>query len=158
MQTSELLDQLLPALVKARAAFPPLTKNQEVTVRGERGSYDFGYADLATVLQAVDPALSVEGLVLVSGLEGAPDGGLAVTTRLYHVSGQWLEASVVLAKPKSMQALGSAITYTRCYSVQALLGLAAAAVSCCAWCGATAGAPRTSSSMRPGTRSGTCAT
>ena len=31
---------------------------------------------------------------------------------------------MILAKPKSMQALGSAITYTRRYSVQALLGLA----------------------------------
>jgi hypothetical protein len=116
MQTSEQLDLLLPALAQARAAFPAIVKNQVVTVRGERGSYDFEYADLASILQAVTPALNAAGLVLVSGLAEAPAEGVAVTTRLYHVSGQWLGATVVLAKPKSMQALGSALTYTRRYS------------------------------------------
>jgi hypothetical protein len=125
MQTSPELDQLLPALVKARAAFPSITKNQVVTVHGERGSYDFEYADLASLLQAVTPTLSAEGLLLLSGFDDTADGGVRVVTRLYHVSGQWLQASVVLAKPKSMQTLGSAVTYARRYSLQALLGITA---------------------------------
>jgi hypothetical protein len=125
VRTSDQIDQLIPALVKARAAFPPIMKNQVVTVHGERGSYDFEYADLASLLQAVAGPLSAEGLVLLSGLEDAADGGVRVVTRIYHVSGQWLEAAVGLAKPKSMQALGSALTYTRRYSLQALLGIAA---------------------------------
>jgi ERF superfamily len=125
MQTSDQLDQLLPALVKARATFPTITKNQVVTVHGERGSYDFEYADLASLLQAVTPVLSAEGLLLLSGFDETTDGGVRVVTRLYHISGQWLQASVVLAKPKSMQALGSAVTYARRYSLQALLGITA---------------------------------
>lgn len=125
MQTSPELDQLLPALVKARMTFPAITKNQVVTVHGERGSYDFAYADLASLLQAVTPALHAEGLLILSGLDDTADGGVRVVTRLYHVSGQWLQASVSLAKPKSMQALGSAVTYARRYSLQARLGITA---------------------------------
>jgi hypothetical protein len=55
----------------------------------------------------------------------ATDGGLLVSTRLLHESGQWIESScpVPLTK-KDGHGLGSAITYGRRYNVLALAGVA----------------------------------
>jgi hypothetical protein len=125
MRTSEQIHDLVTALAKARAAFDPITRSKTVTVRGERGSYQFSYAPLEAILDAVTEPLSAHGLVLVSGIEYGPDGAAIVTTRLLHATGQWLESHMNVGRPGKMQEFGSALTYARRYTITGLLGIAA---------------------------------
>lgn len=88
MLYSKQLDQLLPALAKAQTAFPAIPKNQTATVYTKRGSYEFSYADLGSILQAVTPALRVEGLLFVWRLQAAGAGVVRITyVRRYSVVG-----------------------------------------------------------------------
>jgi hypothetical protein len=62
----------------------------------------------------------------VWGLQAAGSGVVRITSRLYHLaSGQWIGSAIDLYLPDTMQALGSAITYVRRYSVVGLLALVA---------------------------------
>jgi hypothetical protein len=83
------------------------------------------YADLATVRDAVTPALSKHGLAVIQlpcELGDAP----ALTTLLTHKSGEWVETTIRLRPGKSdPQGVGSALTYMRRYCLQSVCGVAA---------------------------------
>jgi hypothetical protein len=126
MKTSDAIDQLLPALCAARAAFGPIPKNQTATVRSDKGNYSFKYADLGAILDVVTPPLTANGLLLVFGLQDTPDGTLEVSSRVYHcASAQYLENTLSAPKPSSATAVGSLITYLRRYTSCPLLGVCA---------------------------------
>ena len=122
MRTSEQIDQLAAALAAAQAAFPPIKKDRTATVPTKTGgTYSYTYADLGSVLDAVRPALTANGLSITQG--GTGDH---LVTRLLHVSGQWIESDGTLpATQATPQGLGSAITYARRYWLTALLGVVA---------------------------------
>jgi len=120
MTTSENVNELVSAFVKARAEFQPVKK----TLTAKTGTYSYDYADLGMILDATVPALSKHGL-LVSQATTLLDGGLILVTRLFHTSGQWLEATYPLSLYPRPQEQGSAITYARRYTLGALLGVAA---------------------------------
>jgi len=117
--TSADIDQLLPALITARATIPPVRKSSVNDHFGNR------YADLRELEAAALPALLAHGLVLTHHLVRDDRGELLLVTRLYHASGQWLQSTVPIEADRSSQAMGSATTYGKRYSLQALLSLAA---------------------------------
>jgi hypothetical protein len=85
------------------------------------------YADLASVVEAVSPALHEADLVLLQGSANQEDGSIRVQTMLLHgSSAEWVRTSLNLRpfKPDA-QGVGSTITYGRRYTLQSLLGLAA---------------------------------
>lgn len=83
------------------------------------------YADLATVRDAVFPVLSAHGLSVVQLPTETPDGP-ALTTLLLHSSGQWIETTGLLRPIKAdPQGVGSALTYSRRYALQSIVGVAA---------------------------------
>ena len=127
MRSSEQVDQLAAALVAAQGEFPTVTKGKvaRVPTRGG-GEYSYRYADLPDVLAAVQPVLTRHGLSVV-GLPDTTEGGRpALTTRLLHASGQWIEATVELFMPQETpQGQGSAITYARRYGLCGALNIAA---------------------------------
>ena len=52
------------------------------------------------------------------------ENGVGVSTRLMHISGQWLEMEYTLPTvKKDPQASGSAITYARRYALQSIAGI-----------------------------------
>jgi ERF superfamily len=126
MRTSEQIHELVSALAKARTDFEPIVRSKTVTVKSDRGSYQFSYAPLEDILAAVADALSAHGLVLVSGIEQAGDGSVVLSTRLMHASGQWLESIVHVGRHGKMQEMGSSLTYARRYAITGLLGISAA--------------------------------
>jgi ERF superfamily len=112
---------LAAALAKAQAAFPTIQRDKGVTVKTKAGGeYTFKYAPLDTILAAVRKPLSDNGLAIVQLLD---DGDLV--TMLLHSGGAKLSGSVALPTDVDIQGLGSAITYLRRYSLQAILGIAA---------------------------------
>lgn len=120
MNRSEHLDKLIPALVAARSKFTTVVKDKTAKI----GTYAYKYADLSSVLDAVTPALSENGLTLVQPMT-LSEGILILETCLFHASGQWIGGTYPVPMASKAQELGSAITYGRRYSITALLGIVA---------------------------------
>lgn len=119
MRTSEGQTALIGALVTARAAFAVVVKEATGAISKDR---PYKYADLSSILDAVLPALSANGLVLLQSLDAETS---SLVTRLAHTSGEWVESIYPLPTALSPQAFGSALSFGRRYSIQALLCLAA---------------------------------
>lgn len=120
MKTSETIGALAAALSAAQGELHNVEKNKE--------GYGYNYADIAAILDVARPILSRHGLSVVQFPQNSV-GGISVTTRLMHGSGEWLEDSISMpveeAKNLSAaQACGVVITYCRRYSLAAVLGIA----------------------------------
>jgi hypothetical protein len=121
IRSSESIVALAAALVAAQAEMPGVPKE----TKGQVGSQVRYYADLATVVEVVRPVLAKHGLAYVQLPADSDPGKVAVTTRLIHKTGEWLEDTLSMpAGNNGAQGVGSAITYARRYSLMAMLGLA----------------------------------
>ena len=119
MRISDSTTALVAALVKARANFPAIPKD---SVAGKGSTREYHYADLSAILEAIGPALAVAELAILQSVDAESS---SLITRLAHTSGEWVECTYPLQMEQAPQALGSALTYARRYSIQALLCLAA---------------------------------
>lgn len=88
-------------------------------------AYGYSYADLATIVEIINPILKKHGLGFTQ-----PINGNILTTIVFHIeSGETIESAievkqdVQLAKMNPYQVLGSAITYLRRYALSSMLGL-----------------------------------
>jgi hypothetical protein len=83
------------------------------------------YADINAVLEVIREPLQENGLVVTQTYEATTEGKQALVTTLWHVeSGESLASTFVLRPVQDTpQALGSAATYGRRYSLSALFGL-----------------------------------
>jgi hypothetical protein len=125
VNTSERTGELIQALIKARSQFQPIAKTKHVTVTTKAGRrYAFDYAPLDVVQAATEPALSAEGLVLVSGVVPAADGTVELVTRLLHTSEQFMESRIPSGALEDVKALGGFVSHARRYNHLALLDLA----------------------------------
>lgn len=119
MQTNE-ISKVCQALLKARAEFGPILRNKENLHFRSR------YADLQSVLDAVEDSLTKHGLLLIQRTACGEVGVTLITELIEVESGERLTSTYPLAPAKANdpQALGGAMTYARRYSALALLGLA----------------------------------
>jgi hypothetical protein len=118
---------LIVARAKASAAIKAIVKDKKAKVESRREggrSYEYQYADLADVIEAVEEALSSHELAIIQTTQERPRGAFLVTV-LAHGSGEWIASEIRL---KSMdagpQAHGSELTYLRRYQTLAILGIA----------------------------------
>lgn len=113
------------AFVKAQAEFPPIPKNKNVKVRTDKGTYEYAYADLPSIMAAVTPVLAKYKLGIIH--RAMPfSGGVRVVTMLVHESGQSITSDLTMeTKQGSPQAIGSLLSYAKRYNVSLILGLAA---------------------------------
>jgi hypothetical protein len=116
-------DTLTAALAAVQADLPVVGKDQQATVRSDKGSYTYKYANLAAVSAAILPLLSKHGLAWTS-MPTLDDGKFVLRYQLLHVSGDSLEGSYPLPTTTRPQEMGSAITYARRYALCAVTGLA----------------------------------
>ena len=98
MQTSEKLDQLIPALLKAQLELPKVMKKDAVG--------RFEYTSLDNLLIIVKPILQQHGLVIVQ-LPLGSETMIGVQTTLYHMSGQYIsihsiKANLLINKKKKL--------------------------------------------------------
>lgn len=119
MQTSDSIKALATALNKFQASVEGATKNAQNPHLKNR------YADLASVWDAIRQPLADNGLSITQWLGGSDDGTMAsVTTRLAHVSGEWMQSTLTMPVTKrDPQGFGSAYTYARRYSLMAVCGI-----------------------------------
>lgn len=119
MKTSDSVDKLAQALRNFQAAVPTVVKDR----KAGGGAKIYRYADLGSILETVESTLDGFGLSVAQDAQGDSTGTF-VTTRLFHDSGQWIEAGPLFLPAGDAQARGSAITYGRRYQLTALLGIA----------------------------------
>lgn len=116
---------LYAALAVAQGSMANPTKNREVAVRSDKGSYKFAYATLDAILDGIRGPLSSNGLSFTQTLERHPEGQM-MCLRLYHAAGGQIATCMPIdAKAQRMQELGSLITFARRYQIAAFFGLAA---------------------------------
>ena len=118
MRSSESIDQLATALAKAQGLMANATLNKV------NPHFKSKYADLAAIREAVTQPLAQQGLSIVQ-LVGSDENGSFLTTRLMHMSGQWVESVHPLPTTAKAQEFGSALTYARRYSLAAICGISA---------------------------------
>lgn len=115
-------DKIFAAIAKAQAEISNPPKLSQVTVRSDKGSYVFDYADLPTILDAVRGPLTKNGLWFTQSVKGG-----ALVTTLTHESGQSFESMIPFPQDDRLtsQQLGSKLTYFKRYGLGAALGIAA---------------------------------
>ncbi len=89
-------------------------------VRNKIGHHKNRYADLTQVLDSVIPAFNANGLSIIQMVNGDQ-----LVTTLVHTSGEWIRSAANIPPNSNAQQLGSALTYLRRYTVQALAAIAA---------------------------------
>lgn len=140
---SESIAKLAEALAKAQLAFKPIVKRSEnpfYTTEKKKAMY----ADLAAVIEATQKPLAENGLVVIqSPVIRQSEKCAGVESLLVHSSGEWLKNIVILPATErrkeygtkqgeyvwkdqfTAQTCGIAITYSRRYSYQSIIGVAA---------------------------------
>jgi hypothetical protein len=121
---SEKIGELAAALAKAQGEIAAPKKGRTATIKSDKGSYGYSYADLADVIESYRPALAKHGLALTQAMR-LQEGHIVLNTKLLHSSDQWIDSDYPIASYNRPQEQGSAITYARRYAVTALLGIAA---------------------------------
>ena len=114
------------ALCAAQAEFASSAKARTAKVRSQKtgAEFTYSYADLADVLEAVQPALTKHGIVQLQRMEVRDGHQLLITELRGHGS---VIASEMLLPIAGLdpQSIGKVLTYYRRYAFQALLGVAA---------------------------------
>ncbi|MCC0642548.1 MULTISPECIES: ERF family protein [unclassified Clostridioides] len=88
--------------------------------------YRSKYANLDTILKAVNPLLAKHDLILMQSAEDAGNDKVYIKTKLKHSSGEYIESNSAPFKPaktNDIQARGALETYLRRYAVQSVLAL-----------------------------------
>ena len=101
-------------------------KDVQTITKDAKAQYG-AFADLATVLSTVTPALYKNGLVATQTFEPSEGTPILITT-LRHTSGESIESRLPMVIGSGRNILhdfGGSVTYLRRYSLLALLGLAA---------------------------------
>ena len=118
MKTSDSIGELAAALALAQ----PGIKN--AVAGSDNPFFKSKYADLEAVKDACMPALAAQGIAVVQ-CPVVSEGKVGVITRMIHKSGQWMEGELLLPTTKQdPQAYGSAVSYSRRYSLAAFAGVA----------------------------------
>ena len=118
--TDQPTPELNAALCKAQSEMGPARKGKV------NPAFRSNYADLASVIEAVQP-LHDNGLAYMQLVDTA-GAVVTVQTVLLHISGQSMKCGLMTARAKdeSAQAIGSALTYLRRYSLMTACGIASA--------------------------------
>ena len=117
MKKSESIKEIALALNKAHSEMSGAKKGSE------NPFFKSSYANLEEVIKCSKGPLCDNGLA-ISQFPITEEGKAGVTTILMHVSGEWLEDTLLLSCAKQdPQGMGSAITYARRYAYQSILGI-----------------------------------
>jgi hypothetical protein len=118
MKTSNEIDQVAKAVSLAQGQIMPASKS---TVNP---FFKSKYSTLAQIWEVIREPLSKNGLSVFQDVCSS-DAGISISTRICHLSGQWIEfgpLDIPLNK-KDAQAVGSATSYGKRYALSAAIGV-----------------------------------
>lgn len=111
---------LAQALVAAQAAMP------RVEPDATNPHFKSRFVSLDHLIAKTRPVLNKHGLAILQAPSADMDGKPALTTTIYHVSGEKHSSQMpLLVGREDMQGLGAALTYARRYAWAAALGICA---------------------------------
>lgn len=118
---------LAAALAAVQSQLPELGKTETGKVSGQtkdgkQFSYEYKYADLASISSAIMPLLGANGLAFTAW-PTMSDRNLVLRYHLLHTSGESLTGEYPISGGTAQQ-LGSSITYARRYCLCAVTGIA----------------------------------
>jgi hypothetical protein len=113
------------ALADFQAEIPHIAKGQKATVKSDKGSYSYEYADLTDITAAAMPLLSKHGLSW-SSAPTISEHGFILRYSLLHTAGHREGGEFPLPDPSrfTAQQIGSWLTYARRYALCAVTGIA----------------------------------
>lgn len=113
------IKEFVSALAKAQGAMRPAVFNRI------NPHFKTRYADFTSCMDACRLPLSENGLAPIQYCETI-EGKLNLVTMLAHTSGQWMKSEFPLITSKmDSQAIGSAMTYAKRYSLCGMVGIVA---------------------------------
>ena len=116
---SESVAALAKALVTTQGKLQGVAKSS--------AGYNYRYADLAAVWDAIRRPLAENGLAVTQTTTYADSGEPVIITTLLHTSGEWVSGELLVRPVKAdPQSLGSALTYGRRYALMGIVGVAPA--------------------------------
>lgn len=119
MNQSPEIDKISPALVECLSNLLGVKKDSK------NPHFKNDYASLEAVIDHARAQLWAHKLAVLQGVGSFDGKAIAITTRILHESGQWIESEAQIPLTKfDAQGAGSAITYGRRYALMAALGLA----------------------------------
>lgn len=117
MQTSNEINELAAAMAIAQGQMGAAYKNSS------NPHFKSSFADLASIGDVIKQPLSDNGLSVVQ-FPINNEQGVAITTRVMHKSGQWIEESFGIKPVKAgPQEYGSLISYFRRYALAAIFAI-----------------------------------
>jgi ERF superfamily len=114
---------LAGALAKLQTKLPEIRRSETAVVETTEGRYSYTYADLAQITRALLPLMGELGLSFLARPAFVGDR-FALVCSLLHTSGEREDAQYPLPTSGTPQAIGSAITYGRRYTLCAMTGVA----------------------------------
>lgn len=115
---SENINELMAALSQAQGEIKNAVKDSN------NPFFKSKYADLASIKEACQTALTTHGIAVVQATNILENGTLVLVTTLGHASGQWMKGIYPLNPVKNdPQGMGSAVTYARRYTLAAMVGV-----------------------------------
>lgn len=122
MENTTKCTTIYAALAKAQAKFKTVIKNCH--------GYGYDYADISSIMDAVRPALNENGLYVYQKVTSTDGTSITCETFIANENGEVISSgplTINAVAQKGMnqaQALGSAQTYARRYSLSSFLGIA----------------------------------
>lgn len=116
MKTSDNLNEIARALSKFQGSL--------TTVKKDTKAYNYKYATLSSIWDMIRHPLSENGLTVLQDTF-THEHGISVSTRVLHISGQWVEFGplVVPMSKNDAHSAGSATSYGRRYGLCTALGI-----------------------------------
>lgn len=117
IETSETTAKLDAALAKAQGEFAAAIKDSP------NPAFKSKYADLASVMEAIRPALTKHGISLTQWPIHSTDNRVHMVTRIAH-DGEWIRGTFSMPCDKqNAHGYGSIVTYLRRYCASSCLGV-----------------------------------
>lgn len=118
MRTSEQINEVASSLNKLQAEMRPALKEKT------NSHLKTSYADLYSIWEVIRDPLTNNGLSLLQDLS-VDEHGVGATTRIMHVTGQWIEFGPLVfpALKKDPHSIAALCTYAKRYSLSAALGV-----------------------------------
>ena len=81
------------------------------------------FISLVGLIDSLRAPLHAHGVIVLQPVSSPVAGRVRVTTTLLHSSGEWMSSTADLASGATAQSFGTAVSYLRRYTLQAMLGV-----------------------------------